>query len=135
MKANLFTQSSYYDSNPCLILNFKRKMQGFSAAQGIDSVKWESKLIIRKGVKMKMRRNQLIFLAVTAVLLLMVVCSPSSVVHAAVIAAEGTEQVTEVTGAGGGVEALLKQYAAFAPLLIGIVFIALRRKFFPGKND
>ncbi|HZW49596.1 MAG TPA: hypothetical protein VFF80_05620 [Bacillota bacterium] len=82
-----------------------------------------------------MRRNQLIFLAVTAVLLLMVVCSPNSVVHAAAIVAEGTEQATEVTGAGGGVEAFLKQYSAFLPLLIGIVIIALRRKFFPGKND
>ena len=76
----------------------------------------------------------MIFLAVTAVLLLMVVCSPNSVVHAAAIAAEVTEQTTEVTG-NGGVLAFLKQYSAFAPLLIGIVFIALRRKFFPGKND
>ncbi|MCE5197283.1 MAG: hypothetical protein LLG09_09245 [Negativicutes bacterium] len=76
-----------------------------------------------------MPRNQWAFLTAVIVLSLMVVSSPAAVVWAAASAAES------VDGGSGGFQAIVQRYSAFAPLLIGIVVIALRRKFFPGKHD
>ncbi len=86
-------------------------------------------LLMRKGVYRKMSRNQWFILTVVFVFVLVVISSPAAVVVAAVSAAES------VDGGSGGFQAIVQRYSAFAPLLVGIVLIALRRKFFPGKHD
>lgn len=45
------------------------------------------------------------------------------------------ETVTSVDGGTSPLDGILTRYGAFAPLLLGLIIIALRRKFFPDSND
>lgn len=45
------------------------------------------------------------------------------------------ETVTSVDGGTSMLDEILTRYGAFAPLLLGLIIIALRRKFFPDSND
>jgi len=45
------------------------------------------------------------------------------------------ETVTSVDGGTPSFDSILTRYGAFAPFLLGLIIIALRRKFFPDSED
>jgi hypothetical protein len=45
------------------------------------------------------------------------------------------ETVTSVDGGMPSFDSILTRYGAFAPFLLGLIIIALRRKFFPDPKD